>query len=109
MTETSILTTTDHRRGRAGVAVLSLAAGAMFGIAGTVWATDDGDHPVRATVVQRLTVDRPASHDDVAEPSCQLASADAAERCVAARTETSCQLASADVAERCVANRAGSG
>ena len=109
MTETSIRTTTDQRRGRAGVAVLSLAAGAMFGIAGTVLATEDDAASVRPTVVQRLTVDRPAFHDDVAGPSCQLASADAAERCVAARAESSCQLASADAAERCVANRDGSG
>lgn len=109
MTETSLPTTTDQRRGRAGVAVLSLAAGAILGIAGTVLATDDNDLPVRPTVVQRLTVDRPASHDDVAEPSCRLASADAAERCFAARAESSCQLASADASERCFANRVGSG
>jgi hypothetical protein len=109
MTEISIPTTTDRRRGRAGVAVLSLAAGAMFGIAGTVLATADGDDPVRPAVVQRLTVDRPAYHVDVAESSCHLASADAAERCVAARAESSCRLASADAAERCVAARAGSG
>jgi hypothetical protein len=109
MTETSLPTTTDQRRGRAGVAVLSLAAGALFGIAGTVLATDDNDVPVRPTVVQRLTVDRPASADDVAESPCQRASADASERCFAARAESSCHLASADASERCVANRAVSG
>ena len=59
MTETTIPTTKDRRRSRVGVAALSLAAGAMLGIAGTVLATADDGVPARPTVVQRLAVDQP--------------------------------------------------
>ena len=41
MTETHISTRNDRRRGSVGVAALSLAAGTMLGIAGTVLATAD--------------------------------------------------------------------
>jgi hypothetical protein len=109
MTETNIPTRNDRRRGRTGVAALSLTAGAMLGIAGTVLATADAGAPTRPTVVQRLAADQPSSHDDGSESACQLLPADAAERCVEDRAARVCHSLSADAAERCVADRAGSG
>jgi hypothetical protein len=109
MTETTIPITTDRRRSRAGVAALSLAAGAVLGIAGTVLATPNDDHSARPTIVERSAVDQAQSDDDTGESSCRLRSADAAERCVADRVEAACHLLSADAAERCLADRAGQG
>ena len=109
MTETTISTTTDRRRGRAGVAALWLAAGATLGIAGTVLATVDDETSRPPTVVQPLSVNHPASAVDRGESSCQLMAADAAERCMADRAVSACHALSADAAERCVADGAGSG
>lgn len=109
MTESTIPITTNRRRSRAGVAVLSLAAGAVLGIAGTVLATPNDDQAVRPTIVRRLAVDHASSGDGTAEPSCQLSTADAAERCVASRVEAACHLLSADAAVRCLADSAGQG
>ena len=109
MTETTIPTTTSRTRGRVGVAALSLAVGATLGITGTVLATSDNGVPVRPTIVQRLAVDRPSTIDDGGESPCEPMSADAAERCLAARAEAACQQLSADAAEHCLAERAERG
>jgi hypothetical protein len=105
MTGTTIPITTDRRRTHAGVAALSLAAGALLGIAGTVLATSDDD-PVRPAVVERLGVEQPSSDDDAGESPCRLGSADTVERCMASRVEAACHSLSADAAERCLADRA---
>ena len=109
MTDTTISTTNGRRRSRTGVAALSLAAGAMLGIAGTVLANVDDGAPGRPAVVQRLAVDQPASLDDGRQSACQLLPADAAERCMAHRAAAACHDLPADAAERCLAGRAGSG
>jgi hypothetical protein len=108
MTETTIPTTTFRQHSGTRVAALSLAFGAALGVAGTVLATGGDDVPARPAVVEPMDLDQPASSRDASESSCRLFSADAAERCVAARAETSCHLISADAAERCVAARAES-
>jgi hypothetical protein len=109
VTEVTIPTTTNRTRARVGVAALSLAAGAMLGITGTVLATSNDGVPVRPAIVQRLAVDRPSTIDDGGESSCESMSADAAERCLAARAEAACRQLSADAAERCLADRAERG
>ena len=109
MSETNISTRYDRRRGSARVAALSLAAGTMLGIAGTVLATADAGAPTPPKVVQRLAADQPSSLDDGSESACQLLPADAAERCVEDRAARACLSLSADSAERCVSDRAGSG
>lgn len=107
MTETTIPTTFRKHSG-VRVAALSLAVGSGLGIAGTVLATRDDNVPARPAVVQRLDLDQPAPSHGASDDSCHLISADAAERCVAARAGSSCHLISADAAERCVAARAES-
>ncbi len=109
MTETTIPTTTFRTHRGVRVAALSLVVGAGLGIAGTVLATRDDGVPARPAVVQRQDLDQPAPSHGASGSSCHLITADAAERCVAARTGSSCHLISADAAERCVAARAASG
>ncbi len=84
MTEFAIPTTMNRNRGRAGVAALSLAVGAVLGITGTVLATSDGTGATRPTVVQPHVPGQVGSGDDGAASACHQASADAAERCLAA-------------------------